>query len=254
MFCSVPLRPKIMITEQHRLTIENHTIAYTLKKSDKARYARIEIGAESGLTVVTPACYGADRARALLFNKRRWIARKLAKYGLIEAGNRLRHLREGDVLPYLGRDMKIETSESRDKAGSVSVVSGTLMVCLCPGDHKLHLPLEKWYREQACKQIRPMVENVSQVMGLSYNRVTLKGQKTLWGSCSRKRNLNFNWRLMMTPEPIIEYVVVHELAHLKEMNHSPRFWRIVEKHCPAWREQRKWLRDHSQELSRLLPA
>ena len=89
-------------------------------------------------------------------------------------------------------------------------------------------------------------------MGLSYNRLIIKGQKTLWGSCSRKRNLNFNWRLMMALEPVIIYVVVHELAHLKFMNHSRKFWQLVEKYCPDWRQHRTWLRIHSTELNREL--
>jgi predicted metal-dependent hydrolase len=243
-----------MSTEQRTVTLNGQTIPYTLRRSDKAKHARLEVGLEGGLTVIIPAHFGIDRVRPLIIKKKRWVVDKLEKYGSAESGRRAKLLTQGDILPYLGREMKIETRESGDKAGTVNVYGGTMMVCLRPGDNKLHVALEKWYREQASTEIARKVENISQVMGLSYNKVTLKGQRTLWGSCSRKHNLNFNWRLMMTPEPVIEYVVVHELAHLKEMNHSPRFWKIVEKHCPAWRERRKWLRDHSKELSRLLPA
>jgi predicted metal-dependent hydrolase len=91
-------------------------------------------------------------------------------------------------------------------------------------------------------------------MGVSHNEIRLKGHRSLWGSCSRTRNLNFNWRLVMTPIPVIEYVVIHELAHLKEMNHSPRFWRIVESYCPEWRARRQWLTEHSQLLASTLAA
>ena len=243
-----------MSTEQRTVTLNGQTIPYTLRRSANAKHARLEVGLEGGLTVIIPAHFGIDRVRLLMLKKQRWIVDKLEKYGLVESGRRPNRIKPGDVLPYLGRDMKIETSEGGSKASSVNVNGGTIMVCLGSGDRKPHVALEKWYREQAANEIGPMVERISQVMDLSFNKVTLKGQRTLWGSCSRKRNLNFNWRLMMTPEPVIEYVVVHELAHLKEMNHSPRFWKIVEKHCPAWRERRKWLRDHSKELSRLLPA
>jgi predicted metal-dependent hydrolase len=242
-----------MLTEQRKITLGSRAIPYTLKWSDKARLARLEIRPEAGLTVVVPSHYSMDRVRPLLFKKQRWIVDKLDRYGFLD-GQRGNPLKAGDLLPYLGRNMKLETQESQDEAGSVRLGGGSLVVCMAPGATKLHLSLERWYRKEAKNKIEPLVEQLSRRMGLRYNRVTLRGQKTLWGSCSRKRNLNFNWRLMMTPEPVIEYVVVHELAHLKQMNHSHRFWEIVERHCSSWREQRKWLRDHSRELARLLAA
>lgn len=241
-----------MLTEQRTVTISGQVLYYTLKRSDKAKHARLEIRPEEGLTVVLPASYGLERARELVLKKQRWVVDKLRTLG--QAGMLRREpIRSGDRLPYLGRSMKIEARESGSRAGGVRVGEDRLVVWLAAGD-TLHLPLEKWYREQAKDKIGPMVAELSRMMGLRYNRVTLKSQRTLWGSCSRKRNLNFNWRLIMTPEQVIEYVVIHELAHLRQMNHSPRFWQIVEKHCPSWREHRKWLREHSHELSRLLPG
>ncbi|MCR5558216.1 MAG: M48 family metallopeptidase [Butyrivibrio sp.] len=85
-------------------------------------------------------------------------------------------------------------------------------------------------------------------MGLSYGRITIRMQKSRWGSCSAKKNLNFNCLLMLTPPEIVDYVVVHELCHLKEMNHSPRFWAEVEKVLPDYKERRKWLKDHEKEI------
>ncbi len=241
-----------MPTEQLSITIGSQVVYYTVIRSYKAKHARLEIRPEAGLTVVLPAGYRPERAQELILKKQRWVVDKIRT--LERAGIEQRTpLKTGDRLPYLGRSMKIETRESGSRAGDVKVGEDRLVVCLAPGDD-LHVPLERWYREQAKLKIEPMVAELSRLMALPYNRVTLKSQRTLWGSCSRKRNLNFNWRLIMTPEQVIEYVVIHELAHLRQMNHSPRFWQIVEKHCPRWREHRKWLRDHSQELGRLLPA
>jgi predicted metal-dependent hydrolase len=86
-------------------------------------------------------------------------------------------------------------------------------------------------------------------MGVEYGRITIRMQKSRWGSCSGKGNLNFNCLLMRTPDEIIDYVVVHELCHLKEMNHSPRFWAEVEKIFPDYKERRKWLKDHGNEIT-----
>jgi predicted metal-dependent hydrolase len=99
------------------------------------------------------------------------------------------------------------------------------------------------------KRIIPQrVRYYAQIMGLEYGRITIRMQKSRWGSCSSKGNLNFNCLLMRTPDEIIDYVVVHELCHLKEMNHSERFWAEVEKIFPDYKERRKWLKDHGNEI------
>ena len=100
------------------------------------------------------------------------------------------------------------------------------------------------------KRIIPQrVRYYANLMGVEYGRITIRMQKSRWGSCSGKGNLNFNCLLMRTPDEIIDYVVVHELCHLKEMNHSPRFWAEVEKVIPDYKERRKWLKDHGNEIT-----
>ncbi len=99
------------------------------------------------------------------------------------------------------------------------------------------------------KRILPeRVRYYAGIMGVEYGRITIRMQKSRWGSCSSKKNLNFNCLLMLTPPEIIDYVVVHELCHLKEMNHSERFWAEVEKVLPDYKERRKWLRVHEKEI------
>jgi predicted metal-dependent hydrolase len=99
------------------------------------------------------------------------------------------------------------------------------------------------------KRIIPQrVRYYAEIMDVKYGRITIRMQKSRWGSCSSKGNLNFNCLLMRTPDEIIDYVVVHELCHLKEMNHSPKFWAEVEKIFPDYKERRKWLRDHGNEI------
>ncbi len=100
------------------------------------------------------------------------------------------------------------------------------------------------------KRIIPQrVRYYANLMGVEYGRITIRMQKSRWGSCSGKGNLNFNCLLMRTPDEIIDYVVVHELCHLKEMNHSSRFWAEVEKVIPDYKERRKWLKDHGNEIT-----
>lgn len=100
------------------------------------------------------------------------------------------------------------------------------------------------YRAEARKLIEEQLDKLSARLEVNCNRITIRGQKTRWGSCSQKGRLNFNWRLIMAPKPVIDYIVIHELAHLKEMNHSKKFWGLVAQHCPRWREHKKWLKDN----------
>ncbi len=103
---------------------------------------------------------------------------------------------------------------------------------------------------QALEVIPKRVEHFARIIGVDYGRVTIRNQKTRWGSCSSKGNLNFNCLLMLTPSEVIDYVVVHELCHRKEMNHSKAFWREVEKVLPDYKTQVKWLKDEGGNIMR----
>ena len=85
-------------------------------------------------------------------------------------------------------------------------------------------------------------------MGVDYGRITVRDQRTRWGSCSAKGNLNFNWRLILAPGEVLDYVVVHELAHRREMNHSKRFWSLVEMVLPDYERRRRWLKENGEAL------
>ncbi len=99
-------------------------------------------------------------------------------------------------------------------------------------------------RREAKAVIVARVKHWASALDLQYGRVFVKDQRTLWGSCSGRKNLNFNWRLAAAPAEALDYVVIHELCHLREMNHSKRFWALVEAACPDYRARRKWLRDN----------
>ncbi len=106
-----------------------------------------------------------------------------------------------------------------------------------------------WYRRYAKETLLKKTAYYSKIMQTDYQRITVREQRTRWGSCSSKGNLNFNWKLMMMPETVIDYVVVHELAHRKHMDHSPAFWREVEKILPDYKERRNWLRENGRNFS-----
>ncbi len=108
--------------------------------------------------------------------------------------------------------------------------------------------LEKRYIEAARDYFPKRVSHFQPLTGGSFSRIQIRDQKTRWGSCSAKGTLSFNWRLMLAPPAVLDYVVVHELCHLTYMNHSAAFWALVEKVCPDYRIHRRWLKEHGQEL------
>ena len=102
--------------------------------------------------------------------------------------------------------------------------------------------------DTACACIPERAAHFAPLVGVTYGRITIRNQRTRWGSCSSKGNLNFNCLLMLTPLEVIDYVVVHELCHRKEMNHSQRFWNEVARVLPGYAEQEKWLKNHGNEI------
>jgi predicted metal-dependent hydrolase len=102
--------------------------------------------------------------------------------------------------------------------------------------------------------VSALAEEEAESLGVSYRRIRIGAQRTLWGSCSPGGTLSFNWRLVLAPFSVLDYVVVHELCHLRFLDHSQRFWRLVEGRRPHWREQRDWLREHGPELLAFRPS
>jgi predicted metal-dependent hydrolase len=243
------------MVEKRQTSINGQTITYTVKRSLRARHVRLDVRAQTGLTVVVPYSYNIGQLPGLLESKERWISSSLARYANSQSPYAEEGLGNGNTIPYLGRDLKLVRRENHSEVDSVTLEGNTLAVS--HGLFKngiLELALEQWYRGEAARLINGKVDRLSSQMGTHCKRVVIRGQKTRWGSCSHKKNLSFNWKLIMAPEPVVDYVVVHELAHLKEMNHSKRFWELVAQHCDKWREYRKWLRQHEANLTaRLCP-
>lgn len=105
-------------------------------------------------------------------------------------------------------------------------------------------PQKQFYREKAREVLTRRVRYYADVMGVGYGRIAIREQKTRWGSCSASGNLNFNWKLILMPPGVLDYVVVHELAHRREMNHSRKFWELVESYMPDYEKYRSWLKEN----------
>ncbi|MFH1382126.1 MAG: SprT family zinc-dependent metalloprotease [Chloroflexota bacterium] len=239
-------RPAII--SEGKMILGDRVVAYRVKRSARARHLRLEMRPESGLTVIIPRSGSLRHVSDILKAKQGWILTNLAKYDRTPKPV-VREIKAGDAVPYLGQKLMVLMEASCGKASCVRLEQGKLIASTASVPVKLNMLLEQWYRAQAGRLIMQKVEEWSSRLDIKHNGITVRGQKTRWGSCSRQGKLSFNWRLLMAPEPVIDYVVVHELTHLKEMNHSKRFWQAVAKHCPEWRELKKWLRAHEAELA-----
>lgn len=153
-------------------------------------------------------------------------------------------------IPYRGAELELRVArESACELSTVLETEGGLTIVRSENDGARPADLlREWYRRKAGEVFARRAAHWSAAMGVGYSRIRIRDQRTLWGSCSREGSLSFNWRLVMAPPEVLDYLVIHELAHLLEMNHSRRFWRHVSSWCPDYRGRRRWLREHSREL------
>ncbi len=199
------------------------------------------------MNVIVPRRYDADLVKRFLYQKRHWIFDKLEESRLYRSRLDVQNV---DTITYLGKPLKLIESHNKQQYAQVSLTPDRIIVRLGLNGEVGKI-LNTWYRQKTKDLVFEKVALFSKRIGARYNSLTIRNARTRWGSCSRLGNLNFNWKLIILPEPVIDYVIIHELCHLKELNHSPTFWKLVEKYCPDYYEHRKWLKEHEAEVSRL---
>jgi predicted metal-dependent hydrolase len=214
-------------------------VVYRVRRSDRARRVRVTVDPARGVEVVLPRRAPEREAAGAIRELRPWIERRMAEL----AGARAAVAARGETVPYLGRTLALVT----DSPGRSRVVRrGDAL--LVPAGQARKPALERWYRRAARAEIGPRLDRACALAGTSYSRLTIRGQRTRWASCSRAGAMSFNWRLLLAPEEVLDYVVWHEVCHLEVMDHSPRFWRLLESHHPGYRKQLRWLRTNGATL------
>ncbi|HEX8713980.1 MAG TPA: SprT family zinc-dependent metalloprotease [Solirubrobacteraceae bacterium] len=206
-------------------------IPYTVRRSARARRVRVNVHAHAEVEVVLPVRAPERAAAAAVRELRPWIERRLG-----EAHEALARVaaRAGTV-PYLGEHLKLEAEPGRTR---VHRAGERLLV----PDGDPRPALERWYRRAARAEIAPRLDRATALAGTRYGGLSIRAQRTRWASCSADGAMSFNWRLLLAPSHVLDYVVWHEVCHLEILDHSPRFWALLERHWPDWREDREWLR------------
>jgi predicted metal-dependent hydrolase len=233
-----PLEPSSLHVggEMLRVVFRRHATARRL-------VLRLEPGG-SGLVVTVPK--GVSRARALDFVERSgaWVANQLRGRG------QLIHLLPGQRLALRGIDHEIRHVASRRGLVTTDPLQRLIHV---PGEAPyLKRRLLAFLKAEARAELIRASSKYAGLMGVSFRKITLRDQKSRWGSCSPSGELSYSWRLILTPDFVLDYVAAHEVAHLRHLNHGPRFWRLVLSHCPQAAEARDWLRANGQQVHRVV--
>lgn len=223
-------------------------VSYTLKQSTRIRGIRLEIHNESGLAVVVPKRYSRQQVQDILVKKSGWILRHLPGSQPMQMPLFKKEVDHGEKIPFMGSTIELTIVADDGKDASPVLKDKKLFIPRVSGDKSRTQILEGWYREQAALIFKEKADGFQKIMGVHYNRITIRGQRKRWASASPLGNLSINWKLLLAPEKIIDYVIMHELAHFKYMDHSRKFWEYLARYCPKWREYRKWLIVHEDDL------
>ena len=212
---------------------ENIEFKYNVRKSKKAKYISLKVSPSEGLEVVIPFLYRDFDLEKFLYSKRNWIKKKLEKVETIKSKQLL-----------FGRELILEEQFNLFNNFSVLLNNDKLVISK-PENYELNAEkiFEEWLYNQAENYIPARVSLLAKKFDFNFNRVKIKSQKTRWGSCSNKKNLSFNYKLMCFNKKVIDYVIIHELCHLREMNHSPKFWKLVEEKMPDYKIHRKTIKN-----------
>ncbi len=212
-------------------------LQYMIRRSSRARRVRVTVDGAGEVTVTLPKKAAERRAAEAVKELRPWIDRR--RSALLRAAEEV--AREPGTLPYLGATLRVVAEPGRERVhrrGDVLLVP--------PGDARE--AIERYYRRRARAEIGPRLDAATARAGSRHTGLTIRGQRTRWASCSSTGKMSFNWRLLLAPEAVLDYVIEHEVCHLEVMDHSPRFWALLESRSPGWREHAEWLRRYGSTL------
>ena len=234
---------------------DNKTIEYQVIRTKRKKTIGIVIDPDKGVIIRAPKRISDGEIQKIVKKKSDWIFRKLDKIAQIKPVAKPKEYVSGEKLLYLGKKYKLLLCEDEKlKKVFIRLEDNMIQVCFNPdkvdGNKReaIRAELINWYYGQAKWIIKERIEIYQSKVGETPSKIKIKNQKKRWGSCSSKGNLNFNWKLIMAPLIIIDYIVVHELTHLVHPNHSKNFWNKLASIVPDYKEREEWLRVNVRRL------
>jgi len=222
---------------------------YRVRRSDRARRARIHVSAD-GVEVVVPRRLSMDKVHPFLEEKRPWIERTLKRMREAESEHPPAALQDGGSVPFLGERLTLCVNVEPGRTRSHVAQRGPLLTVKVPdaGVDVVRGALETWYRKRARAEVQPRLDAATARAGVAYTGLQIRAQRTRWASCSSTGAMSFNWRLLLAPPEILDYVVEHEVAHITVHDHSDRFWSLLVSRMPDYRQHERWLKRHGPSL------
>ncbi|MFW5878370.1 MAG: M48 family metallopeptidase [Myxococcota bacterium] len=221
-------------------------LSFEVRRSSRRRTMQITVDRDGELLLFAPSECPESKLAAFVRQKRTWIHTKLAEK---EASRVVRPRKEfvtGEGFPYLGRSYRLLLVDDQDVP--VKLVDGRFRMRRdCASDGHKHMV--RWYREHAAPWLRRRMEQWTGRIGVKPTGLAVKDLGYRWGSCSPSGTVNFHWKTILLPAAIVDYVIVHELVHLREQHHTPEFWRRVERAMPDYERRKGWLAERGNELA-----
>ncbi len=246
------MKPARVAPHVDTIRLRGVLVPYVVRRSARAKHLRITISAHSGVVVTMPARLPRYiNPEEFLREKQSWVLKHLEKVKFQPPSGA--PLDDGAVLTIRGREHVLRTFEADAPRPVIELGRDTLRVYLPEEfDGDLRELVRGWIKERAGEVIRTEAESLAAEIGVHFKRLTIRDQRTKWGSCSKRGNLSFNWRLILFPPTVLRYVVIHELCHIRHFNHSPQFWALVEEHDPSYRRSVQWLKEHGANVEGVL--
>lgn len=243
-----------MYYDMPNVSMENLQLSYDIRYSKNRRTVQIRIVSAGHVLVIAPAGLPREKIEQILHGRQLWIARHMKKLALIQANPANKTLGHGATLLFQGAAHVLLLTGDGGANPYVSRTEGAVTVHLDrlvgeEDDPDVRRLLLQWFFTEAAKKLNERTRYWSGLTGLAPQRLGLRDQKTRWGSCSSRGGINFNWRIIMAPPSVLDYLVVHELCHLRHPNHSPAYWREVAQWVPDFAVSRRWLRTNGRLLT-----
>jgi predicted metal-dependent hydrolase len=229
--------------EPQVIFVDNTQIAVSFRSNTRAKRMILRLSRDAaGVVVTLPKRVSRTQALAFVEKSIPWISKQL------EHRTPSTVLGHGSIIPLRGIPHQVQSTNAR--RGLITIDTAARVIHI-PGD-AAHLGrrLEDWLKKLAKTELMEASSRYAKAMGVDFKRISVRDQKSRWGSCSASGDLSYSWRLILAPSHVLDYVAAHEVAHRQEMNHGPKFWRLVLKYCPHASEAKHWFKSHSAELHR----
>ncbi len=220
----------------------------TIRRSKRTKSASIRVK-EASTTIIVPKWASRSDINALITKKSHWIHKQLSEQKKAIRLSKRDYI-QGESFFYRGRPLTLAIQHSEQENVTIDNGQLTLFVQKDKSSAKSRQQLiHKQFQTLAEQHLKERTQHYAEVIGVTYSNICVKSYKSRWGSCSSLGLISYNWKIIIAPDPVIDYIVIHELCHLIEHNHSTRFWALVEQFQPHYKQQKEWLRKNGLQLT-----